>query len=346
MVGECMDNFIVNVPVKINIWIRPECQQKQWEVIKKVKPSVLFIISDGGRNKKEWDAIISNRKMIDSSIDWKCIVYRMYEEKNNGLYTMIEKLDAFVWDKVDRCIFLEDDQIPSVSFFYYCAELLEKYKDDERIECICGMNHLGISSNVTADYFFSRQGSIWGTATWKRVYELRNKFDYYQDSYIMSLLKERTKHNKHAWDTLENYGKGEKYDGHIPGDEFWREFNMYGHNMLQIIPKRNMISNIGCTNEAAHSGEYESMVKGVRRVFNMPIYELSFPLSHPQYVIPDIDYERKRNRIMAYNSPMISTARRWEGRIHRVKTYGLQYIGKKIKQKLELRGKDKKKSEN
>ena len=48
-----------------------------------------------------------------------------------------------MFEKEDRGIVLEDDDVVSDSFFYFCEELLEKYKDDERINMICGMNHLG-----------------------------------------------------------------------------------------------------------------------------------------------------------------------------------------------------------
>ena len=307
-----MKPYLVDVPVRVNIWIRPECQKKQFEILKQARPSILFIQSDGGRNEKEWQAIRENRKLIDEGIDWECTVYKVYEDKNNGLYTMSKKIQQLVWSKVDRCIFLEDDILPSVSYFRYCAELLEKYKDDERIECICGMNHLGISENVNSDYFFSRQGSIWGTASWKRCYEKRGNFDYAKDSYVMSLLKQRTRCNPIAWKRICAYGKSEYFEGHVAGGEFWKEFSMYANNALQIIPKKNLISNIGCTENSAHAAELKRMPRGIRRVFNMKTYEIEFPLKHANYVIPDVDYEKRRNKIMGYNYPLISTYRWFE----------------------------------
>ena len=300
--GESMNSYLIDVPVRITIWIRSECQRKQWEVIKKVKPSILFIQSDGGRNDNENQIIQSNRKMIDESIDWRCMVYRFYEECNLGLYAMSKKVIEFIWQKVDRCIFLEDDQIPSTSFFYFCCELLEKYKDDQRIECICGMNHLE-KWNCNSDYFFSRQGSIWGNASWKRTYlERKNPgFNYANDNYVMSLLKQRTKHNKKAWLRLNNYAKNEYYEGHVAGGEFWKEFNMYSQNRLQIIPKCNLIKNIGYGNDSTHSSELKYLPKTIRSIYDMKTYEISVPLKHAEYVIPDVEYEKRRNRIMNYN---------------------------------------------
>lgn len=76
-----MKEFLIDVPVQINIWIRPECQKKQFEVIKKVRPSILFLVSDGGRNEAEWNAIKINRKLYDENIDWNCKVYKLYAKK-------------------------------------------------------------------------------------------------------------------------------------------------------------------------------------------------------------------------------------------------------------------------
>lgn len=298
-----MKEYLVDVPVCLNIWIRPECQRQQFEVIKKARPSVLFLISDGGRNEEEWTEIFANRRMIDEGIDWDCKIYRIYEKENQGMYGIGRKSRALVWSKVDRCIFLEDDILPSVSFFQYCAELLEKYKDDFRVNVICGMNHLGVSENVNSDYFFSRQGSIWGFAVWRRTYEQYYDFDYGKDAYIMNLLKVRTKYNKIFWNRIKGYTTNDTYEGHTAGEEYFFEFSMYGYNQLQIIPKKNMISNIGCTDNSAHADDLHLLPKNIRNIFNMKTYEIKFPLKHAKYIMPDTEYEKKRNEIMAYNHP-------------------------------------------
>lgn len=307
-----MKEFLIDVPVQINIWIRPECQKKQFEVIKKVRPSTLFLVSDGGRNEDEWNAIKINRKLYDENIDWNCKVYKLYAEKNFGLYKMGVKKQKLVWNNVDRCIFLEDDILPSTSFFRYCAELLEKFKDDYRINVICGMNHLGVYDKPNTDYFFSRQGSIWGFATWKRVYEQYYDFDYYKDNYVMNLLKKRTKHNKIFWNRILGYRKNNIYEGHVASTEYFFEFGIYGHNQLQIVPAKNLISNLGATDNSAHFKEFYLLPKGLRKIFNMKTYEFSFPLKHPKYVIPDIDYEKKRNSIMGYNVLIVQIYRNFE----------------------------------
>lgn len=329
-----MKECLVDVPVKINVWIRPECQRKQFEVIKKARPSILFVTSDGGRNKKEWDIINKLRKMYDTEIDWNCTVYKLYEKINNGLYGIWKKRNELIWSNVDRCIFLEDDQIPSTSYFKFCAEMLEKYENDERINCICGMNHLGISENVSSDYFFSKQGSIWGYATWKRTYEKYFDFDYGKDKYVMNLLKRHTKGNAAFWKRLKAYGRSDNFEGHIAATEFFIEFSMYAQYQLQIIPKKNMISNIGCTENSQHSDDLNVLPHATRKIFNMQIYEMDFPIKHPKYVIPDCEYEQKRNRMMAYNHPIILFGRKIEQTILLIKKGKIKRVFFKFKRKI------------
>lgn len=326
-----MKPYLVDVPVKVKIWIRPECQRKQFEVLKQARPSILFIQSDGGRNEKEWEAIYENRKLFDEGIDWECTVYKIYENKNLGLYAIGKKVAKVIWENVDRCISLEDDILPSVSFFKYCAELLEYYKDDMRIESICGMNHLGVSENVSSDYFFSRQGSIWGTATWKRSVEMRDKeFSYKDDPYVMDLLKQRTKRNPTFKRKMIGYTQDPLYDGHVAGSEFFRSLAMYQHNQLQIIPKVNLISNIGCTDDSAHADSLRNLPRGIRKIFNMKTYEMEFPLKHAKFVIPDVEYEKKRNRILGYNTPIVSLCRKCERALIKVFSGDIKFVFKKI----------------
>ena len=332
-----MKEFLVDVPVKTNIWIRPECQRPQFEIIKKARPSILFVISDGGRNEEEWKVINEHRKMFEEEIDWNCTVYRLYESENRGMYAMIKRMHEFVWNKVDRCIYLEDDILPSISFFSFCAELLEKYKDDLRISAICGMNYDGISEDVTSDYFFSRQGSIWGMAFWKRSF-LNFDLNYMMDPYISKIVVTEMRDNPTMRNRLVGYSKNDLYDGHPAADEYFFSSFAYVQNQLQIIPKFNMICNIGCQPSAAHSGTYETLPHGIRRVFNMKTYEIKSPLKHPKYVVADLEYEKRRNRILAFNNPWVRRYRRLEalflnlkaGNFNRIKNKFKYYVNAKL----------------
>lgn len=326
-----MKTFAVDVPVAINIWIRPECQRKQFDVIRQARPSVLFVTSDGGRNEEEWKLIYQGRKLYEEGIDWECTVYYLYQDKNRGMYEMGKIRRDFIWSKVDRCIFLEDDQIPSVSFFRFCSEMLDKYKDDLRVLMVCGMNHLGVYDEVNTDYFFSRAGSIWGIGMWRRVYKQSGDFSYKDDSYVMRRLRQATRGKKYVWKSFKGYAKNEFFDGHPAGDEFFLGLASYGQNQLIIVPKYNLISNIGSTGDSAHAGELRTLPRGIRRVFNMKTYELSFPLKHPKYVIEDREYEEKVNRIMGVGHPLVQIWRKAERTFLILRYEGIDALAKKIR---------------
>lgn len=307
-----MKPYLVDVPVRMNIWIRPQCQRKQWDVIKQARPSILFIQSDGGRNEKEWEAIYQNRKMVDDELDWDCKVYKCYMDENQGMYAMSQIMGKMIWENVDRCVLLEDDYVPSVSYFRFCAEMLERYKDDQRIGGITGMNHEGVSKDVTTDYFFAETGSIWGTATWKRVIEERKKYDYSSDPYVMKLLLDRTKGHKEIHKAIVGYAKNDHHGGHVKGGEFYGGLNIFMQNRLLIIPKKNMINNIGFGDDAAHSTDLKKLPRGIRQVYNMKTYELEFPMKHPKFVIPDYGYRKRRDRIMGDGYPLVKLYRKLE----------------------------------
>ena len=297
--------WLVNVPVAIYIWIRPECQRRQFEIIREARPSILFLLSDGGRNDEENLSIAQNRNLFESGIDWECTVYKVFENRNLGLYSFGKKAHQAVWEIVDRCIFLEDDILPSLSFFKYCENLLEKYKDDTRICQICGMNHLGTYAVCNKDYFFSRQGAIWGYAKWRRVYQTFYDEAYFKDSYVLNLLKDSTRENKLFWKRVMGYRVNRYFEGHPAGPEYFFEFCIYGQHQVQIIPRVNLISNIGATADSAHADELNCLPRRIRNLFNMKIFDLNFPLKHPEYVVLDENYARKVERVMGFNHPLV-----------------------------------------
>ena len=308
-----MKEALVDVPVRVNIWIRSDCQKKQFEVLKKARPSIIFLQSDGGRNAKEWEIIHENRKLFDEGIDWKCQVFKLYETENNGLYKMAEKTRNLIWENVDRCIFLEDDYVPAVSYFRFCAEMLERYKDDLRVSFVTGYNHMGINKNVDSDYFFSGEGTIWGCATWKRTDELCN-LNYKDSLYTTQKICEVARLEKKGYEKIiTGYANDNKYGGHVAGTEFYKNFLRFAQGQICIVPKKNLIKNIGVGEGAAHSSDnIYKLPKRVQKFFNSQTYELDFPLTHPKFCVRNIEYDNYVNKVLAWHHPLIFTCRKVE----------------------------------
>ncbi len=298
-----MKPYLVDVPVAIHAFVRPQTLIKQWAVIKEARPSILFVRSDGPRTDVASDAeLIMKSRAITEDIDWECTVYRLYEKTNIGMYGMLKKCPAFIWSKVDRCIFLEDDMIPSISFFSFCAELLEKYKDDQRIDRITGVNLCGVWEQTPDDYFFARVPASSGIAMWRRSYDAQdNELSYAKNSYAMSHIKRHI-----PWylkKQFVSYAKKGNYANHPPASEFFTRHAEYLQNKLVIVPKYNLISNTGVGIGATHTGsKMSSMPKKLHRQYGMDVRELTFPLNHPDLIFPDREFEQVREKQLGVSS--------------------------------------------
>ena len=290
-----MKNYLVDVPVMINVWARPEIQRQTFEPVKKARPSKLYLISDGPRNDKEKERILESRAIVED-IDWKCEVHKMYMDSNQGMYAMLKKQYDYVFSQEDRCIVLEDDVLVSVSFFKFCAELLEKYKDDLRVTAINGTNHRGKWHDEDADYFFTNGNAILGYAMWKRSYDLHYREDVFKDDILLRQLIRHVEANKYDYiarcvlNSYKAYKNDPTANGHPPAIEFYRSFINITQGQMDIVPSKNMVTNIG-SEEGTHSLSYKVMPKRVQSYFYQDRYELDGEIRHPQFFIRDFEYE-------------------------------------------------------
>lgn len=310
---ECKD-YLIDVPVAVNFFNRPDTFIKVFDCIKKARPSTVFLISDGPREGHDTDKdnVLKCRKIADS-IDWNCKVYKFYNKKNKGLFRTYFDSMSQVFQIVDRCIFLEDDVVVSDSFFPYCQYLLDKYEFDLRVNFISGMNIMGEYNKPDGDYFFCGEGSLWGYALWKRTFDSMN-LNFRNNTYAVDMTQKVAKQIKPGYEKrIAACAKDANFQGHIPHVEFYRNFLRFSQNQINILPKRNLISNIGITGDATHFSDNINKLPHIsQKLFYQKTYELNFPLKDPEFVIRDLDYEERVNYVLAWNRPVLRTCRRIE----------------------------------
>ena len=308
----------IDVAVLLIFFVRTKLTVQVFEQIRKARPSKLFLYQDGPRSGRTDDIenITNCRNEIESRIDWNCEVYRMYQEKNCGCDPSEYIAQRWMFSIVDKGIVLEDDDVPSQSFFPFCKELLDKYEHDERINMICGMNNLETYDSPD-DYFFSQTGSIWGWASWRRVVQGWDvSCDFLDDAWALKLLKGNFGgdyyHIIKTWKKHRNSGKVH-YET-ILGS------NAILNHRLNIVPTKNLISNIGLAEETTHGvASIELLPRGLRRIFYQKTYEFKFPLKHPNYIVDNIDYYNKLNRVMRGGLlNKLFMLRKIEGRLYRI----------------------------
>ena len=102
---------------------------------------------------------------------------------------------------------------------------------------------------------------------------------------------------------------------------------------LNIVPTKNMINNVGNTPEGStHSmSDLKLIPFGLRRIYTMNRYEIDFPLKHPKYMVEDLDFRRRLNKIMGKGHPWIQKWRLIEKAWLILKYEGINALLKKIK---------------
>jgi hypothetical protein len=92
---------------------------------------------------------------VFSGIDWPCEVRTQFQDGNLGCKRGVGTAIDWFLSEVDAGIIVEDDCVPTMDFFRFCAELLDRYRDAAEVMMIGGHNPLHPSS-TTPDANFER----------------------------------------------------------------------------------------------------------------------------------------------------------------------------------------------
>lgn len=269
------DNFTLTTPVALAIFNRPDTTLKVFERIRKARPQKLFIYSDGARENKPGEAEkVQQCRAIKDMVDWKCKVYVNFSDKNLGCRRRMSSGISWVFEHVEEAIILEDDCLPSMSFFRFCQELLKKYRNDTRVTSISGSNHCDME-NFNESYAFSNYFRCWGWATWKRAWKL------YDDDMKMwnECRKNEWLRKVYPQDWRYTYMTNEFQMAYNKQLDSWAYRFMLANilnHALAIVPRVNMVRNIGFKEGATHTVNFLS-----KDAFYME-EDLQFPLVHPQ----------------------------------------------------------------
>lgn len=317
-----MNPFKTDISVLLLFHARADHFSKVWEEVRKARPSRLFLYQDGPRlvdksgraitqveQSKDWQGIMECRSLVsDDKIDWQCEVHRLYQERNYGCDPSEFISQRWAFSLTDKCIVLEDDDVPSQSFFPFCKEMLDRYEHDERITMIAGFNTDETSpltpsqGGETPSYFFTRAFSIWGWASWARVVNhWDGEYGFVKDAGQWALLQDKTRKYGQRNEMLtlcqQHAAAGKEFYETI----FWAYMML--HDGMAIMPKVNMINNIGLDGGTHYATQLELQPRRLRRQFEMKRLELNFPLVHPAEVREYPDYQERWYLRNAWNNP-------------------------------------------
>ena len=285
-----------DLAVLLIFFARPNTLKEVFEKVKEARPSKLFLACDGAREGSATDVErIEACKKIVSDIDWECEVYTNYATENQGCGRGPCNAITWAFSYVDKLVILEDDCVPDESLFPFMEEMLARYENDERVGIVSGFNHMKNWDCGPYSYCFAKTAATLGWGTWKRVWD---KYDYYvedvKEPYYQKLLYGEFPSRRIAdrrigdWKRASRETKEKKVN-------YWDiqfGFLKYTHSYLCVVPKNNLIYNIGVGAGSTHTenNKAETWKKG--RVLFMPTEALEFPLSHPSRVMCDRDYDQ------------------------------------------------------
>lgn len=267
-------------PVVFLIFNRPAVTARTFEAIRAARPRQLLIVADAPRSGRVGeDRLCEETRRIAESVDWPCEVLRNYAEANMGCGRRLSSGITWAFRQVEEAVLLEDDCLPDPSFFPFCAEMLERYRDDERVMVISGDNFHGGRRRGEADYFFSRYHHIWGWASWRRAWR---HYDFSMQRWP-ELRRQGWLRTITADPLMQEYWQG-NFDavaaGRIDTWDYQWLFSAWAAGGLSISPNVNLVANIGFGADATHTTE-------VNKRLLPPVGSLDFPLSHPARVAPD-----------------------------------------------------------
>lgn len=276
--------IMYSTPILFIIFNRKATATMTFDAIKRIKPSKLYIASDGARVDVEGEQakVENTRTSILNMIDWDCEVKTLFQEKNigcgRGVYTAIN----WLFENEDCGIILEDDCIASPSFFQYAEDMLFRFKDDQRIGMIAGHNAFPLHDGYHYSIIFSKFKACWGWATWRRAWKNMDiDMNWRKSDFYKSIIDNSGYHAKDSYRWKFELKCIDK--NYVSAWDWQWYFSLAAQNQLCIFPKVNLISNIGNGADATHTSFSNVTI---------PYGELEFPLALPPYLCPYEEFDR------------------------------------------------------
>lgn len=263
-------NKQIKVPVLFLVFNRPDTTAAVFHEIRKAQPLRLYISGDGPRKNKagESEKVAEVRKIVNE-VDWPCEVKLLLREENLGCKHAVSSAITWFFEQEEYGIILEDDCLPSQSFFKFCEEMLLRYVDSLDIWHISGFTLVDFKTPF--NYRYSRLIPIWGWATWKRAwrhYDINMEgFDINRTDIYEPFLNYKNKVKNTFYDQFKN--------GIDTWDIQWA-YTCVANRAISIIPNISLIKNIGFNSDATHT------LKGKKEEILVEKNEIIWPIKHPK----------------------------------------------------------------
>lgn len=278
-------------PILFLVFNRPKQTKEVFHLIRQMKPPKLYLAADGPRKNRESDAKLCQEvRDIVSQVDWNCDVQKLFREENLGCGEAVFHAISWFFQNEEAGIIIEDDCLVDPSFFIFCDEILEKYKNDTRVMSISATNYKQDLCRTKYSYSFSRYSLMWGWATWRRAWQLHDRFmplwpELRETKWLFEFGRRRRSF-EYEWRHIFDLSHAQKID---TWDYHWI-FTCWLNGGLTVVPEVNMVKNLGFSDDAAHTTDEND------ERANLVAQKIEMPLKHPPYLNQNYEMDRLLDR--------------------------------------------------
>jgi hypothetical protein len=263
-------------PILILGFNRPDRLRELFDSLRPVRPKTIFVSLDGPRDGVDRDlGLVEESRATISTVDWPCDIRVNFSDVNLGCGVAVASGITWFFEHVERGIILEDDVLPSPQFYRFCAELLDRFQDDERVFAISGCNFAPTEVlDQDASYRFSGLTHVWGWATWRRAWK-HYDFDISQWRSRLPL--------KRRWRAMGGDLGGFVYWSAVFDWMRWGRIDTWDYQWtlcqmaaggLTATSNVNLVENVGFGEDATHTSRKPSYLR--------PVGDLPPAMIHPE----------------------------------------------------------------
>ena len=279
----------IEAPVLFMVFNRPEKTEQVFNAIRGVRPKKLYVAMDHPRaGRLDDETNCAKVKAIVENVDWPCETHYLYHPENRGCSLAGKMAWDWFFAQEEEMIFLEDDGLPTKSFFYFTQAMLQKYREDKKIAYVGGVNY-GLKCG-SSSYFFSKlPAATYAMGTWKRVYDLYEyRLESFPETAKDSSFRRKFPDLTSYWMFMPRFWRYFKHGGNTY--DIQMIYLSYKYEMFSIAPNINMVSNIGLDGGANNCVDVNS--EKYRRLANRPRFEIN-EIDDPETFVVDDKFERK-----------------------------------------------------
>jgi hypothetical protein len=272
----------MNSPVLIIGFNRPDHLARIIETVRKQAPERLYIAIDGPRHDLDIAAVRSCQELAEEIV-WT-ETHTRFRTRNLGCQRGVIDAVSWMFEHETEGIILEDDSVPTSSFFPFCDELLARYRTEQKVLAISGENRVP-SEFITGDgsYRFTYMGAAGSWATWQDRWASFDESRIDQDIVAtfrgLARSQQNTVLQRCHWSALMLANRTRAMDS-------WAYpfmINGLATRRLTATPNCNLVEDHGVGGDARHMQSADPLRQSAN--------EISFPLIHPQTTAINVSAE-------------------------------------------------------